>query len=1093
MLMNAWTKDIIEEVLDGTWFIEPSLDWYATNVGVVQNHCQRERTLFIAIDKETWLAGTGNKGHYAVWEDTHELIHQFTTNICGVICQRPIENLPPHIPQFLVKNSYSVIKQLALKARQKTRAKVIAVTGVVGKTSTTNMIGHILETNHQVEKTLGNHNSRTGVALTLARSITDPDFIVIETALSALWMKSGSISLLSRPHIVVITEVSLGQTNNDVKTAKDTAIMKAKIAQGIEVNGIAVINRDMNEYELVKNEVEKYGATVVSYGFHKDADNQIIDHTYTSEGSRITAKINGEIVHYYLPLLGRGMAQNSLAALTVADLLGLTIETTSHALLTFPKKPKVLDLKTLTVGKIPIHVLDDSYNAEVSSVKSAVEVYQQLAPSYSGRKIALLGAIVNLKENSEWVHRELGEWFASQDFDKVFAHGHDMKYFMENISAEQIGGVYLDAKSCAEALRNYIQKDDFLLFKGSQRGSDFGQTLDKLQTHSFEKIDPLSFHAKAINLTNGELLFEAGSSSVKQHFGLGHVLFLTSLLRKISLKKLVLTDKVTISNKTAAESKGDQEFHLKGGETVSVLKLLHGFIFKNSPSAILALADFLDSERVEALRAIRQKVQQLDLKKEVAINVTGRVLKKKPQAYDLNDLIKVGQDLFSLSFEELKYLSSPFFEFRDRVIDHKSVLLSNGKAYAAYMFGENHSEGLVLTFINQKPVMLAITGARDEFHRDFVLTNLIDRIQNKEKGQTDLTAAKEIIQSQKEEVTINLLGDTYFGEDYTRKRTKQGKEDALTKFGYDYSFQKLAPLFLNGDVNIVNFEAVCIESGTRSPYEGIKPYLLWAEGEPSIKALKAVNVHAVSLGNNHAMDYEEAGLLTTLAAFLKENVTTFGAGRNADEAGQPLKVSIHDSSVYIFNAYWFRKTAYRSFESYACGDKSGVASLSGDILDRIKAIKQKEPNSFIVVQPHWGVDFLKTNPLQRKYAEQLIDAGCDLIVGHGPHTLQEIRKYKGKWIIFSVGNGVFNSNGEYAKYNAPPYGFLTQLIVNRKAGISVKLFPFFANNLKTFWQPHFVDDHQFLEVQKFLEQEKSDIEEMSILDNEFGKHFTFEC
>lgn len=608
-----------------------------------------------------------------------------------------------------------------------------------------------------------------------------------------------------------------------------------------------------------------------------------------------------------------------------------------------------------------------------------------------------------------------------------------------------------------------------------------------------DETNPMSYHVMAIDLTNGERLLEEGESSLKQELGLGHILFLSSFLRKIKQKKVNLTEKATISKAVAAESKRDPMFRLNEGEKISILTLLHGFIIKGSTAAILALAEFFDPDRAEAVRMVRQKSKELDLNKEVAINITGRVLSKKPQAYDLNDLVTVGRDLFRLSFEEVKFLSFPCFEFQDKVIEHSSFLLANGKAYAAYMFGVNHSEGLVLTFINKKPIMLAVTGARDEFHRDFLITKLIDQIQSGEIGQVDLAAVKDMPILQQDEVTVNFLGDTYFGEDYTRKRLKRGIQDGLTKFGYDYSMQKLLPLFSAGDLNIVNFEATCIEKGSRSPYEGIKPYILWAEGEPSIQVLKDANVHAVSLGNNHAMDFGVEGLKTTLTDFKQAGITTFGAGMNADEAGQPLRLKIHDHTLYIMNAYWYRKAAYRSFESYASGESPGVASLSGDIIDRIKAIKLKDPKGFIIVQPHWGGDFQKTSALQRKHAEQLIDAGCDFILGHGPHTLQEIRKYKGKWIVFSVGNGVFNSNGEFSKYDAPPYGFVTQLNIKAKSEleINIKLFPFFANNLETFWQPHFVDDIQFAEVQRFLEQENSETKEMTVGFDQTEKYFAW--
>ena len=94
--------------------------------------------------------------------------------------------------------------------------------------------------------------------------------------------------------------------------------------------------------------------------------------------------------------------------------------------------------------------------------------------------------------------------------------------------------------------------------------------------------------------------------------------------------------------------------------------------------------------------------------------------------------------------------------------------------------------------------------------------------------------------------------------------------------------------------------------------------------------------------------------------------------------------------------------------------------------------------------------------------------GADVIVGHGPHTIQKIEKYQEKFIIYSVGNGIFNSNGEYEKQKALPYGFLTRINILNK---ELQLYPIFTNNLKTFWKPRFVTEDEFIQLKTIYKED----------------------
>lgn len=130
--------------------------------------------------------------------------------------------------------------------------------------------------------------------------------------------------------------------------------------------------------------------------------------------------------------------------------------------------------------------------------------------------------------------------------------------------------------------------------------------------------------------------------------------------------------------------------------------------------------------------------------------------------------------------------------------------------------------------------------------------------------------------------------------------------------------------------------------------------------------------------------------------------------------------------VAIFNGYWHRNPAYLEFDFYALGETNGVNSLN-NLIENIQRYKQAKPHSKAVVIAHWGVDFKAVHTAQRRMARRLVAAGADLIIGHGPHCIQPIEYMNEVPVIYSIGNGVFNSNGEFERYQVLPFGALVRL------------------------------------------------------------------
>ncbi|MBS3762043.1 MAG: CapA family protein [Planctomycetes bacterium] len=132
---------------------------------------------------------------------------------------------------------------------------------------------------------------------------------------------------------------------------------------------------------------------------------------------------------------------------------------------------------------------------------------------------------------------------------------------------------------------------------------------------------------------------------------------------------------------------------------------------------------------------------------------------------------------------------------------------------------------------------------------------------------------------------------------------------------------------------------------------------------------------------------------------------------------------------------------------------------------------RKNPEAFTIVFPHWGRNYARRSNHQKKLAEAMIAAGADVVLGHGAHMFQEIEKINGQWVIYNLGNFVFNSSGRYEKKKALPFSFVGLLILrksNKKMWLNLRLYPIMSNNLKTSYQPRFLTNEEFTSLQQHL-------------------------
>lgn len=345
---------------------------------------------------------------------------------------------------------------------------------------------------------------------------------------------------------------------------------------------------------------------------------------------------------------------------------------------------------------------------------------------------------------------------------------------------------------------------------------------------------------------------------------------------------------------------------------------------------------------------------------------------------------------------------------------------------------------------------------------------------NKEKTAGDVAATS--FGPFADRATILFGGDTSFGENYGKRIRHM-----LKSKGYDYTLAKLKPIMMSADFSILNLETP-ITDLKKSPFRGNKTYIHWTHPKKTPRCLKEHKVRVVMLANNHTLDFGLDGLKQTFDVLRKSKIEWIGAGLTEAEAARPLVVELaFGDEVFhlaVIAGFAYSNKYDKMYHFYAKGKKGGANKFSiKKTAAQIKLLDEKYPGIFVIVSPHWGGNYSWRTRKQQNQAQQLIDAGADLIIGHGGHRLQEIERYNDHWIVYGLGNFMFNSPGRYAKLKSHAYSLAAQLIVEHADGRfvkSIRAYPIYSDNLITKYQPRPVTAEEFTEAYGLLAERSGD-------------------
>jgi len=405
----------------------------------------------------------------------------------AVVAREARDRVPINAPLLLVSDVLTGLTDLARAARARTNARVIAVTGSVGKTGTKDALRLALAKSGATHASIASYNNHWGVPLSVARMPADAQFAVFEIGMN----HAGEITPLTRlvrPDVAIVTAVEPVHLAY-FGSLEAIADAKAEIFLGVAVGGAAIVNRDNSQYERLRGAAEAAGARVVSFGEHADADATLLAVSLQPESSAVHARILGTEVTYKLGAPGRHVALNSLAVLAAAALVGADLALSAVALAELePPTGRGQRIALSLPGGGTALLIDESYNANPASMRAALAVLGQARIAPGGRRIAVLGDMLELGAAAAELHRGLIAAVLANDLDLVFCAGPLMKALWEALPSERRGGYAESAAALEPQVIDMIADGDAVMVKGSL-GTQMGPIVKAL-ARRYRRLTP---------------------------------------------------------------------------------------------------------------------------------------------------------------------------------------------------------------------------------------------------------------------------------------------------------------------------------------------------------------------------------------------------------------------------------------------------------------------------------------------------------------------------------------------------------------------------------------------------------------------------
>jgi len=431
----------------------------------------RARVDGVSIDTRTLQAGDL---FFAIKGEVHDghdhVARAFEAGAAAaVIAKARGRDLAAHEATFAVENTLSALGRLGRAARARSGARIVAVTGSVGKTSAKEMLRVALAKAGPTHASAASYNNHWGVPLTLSRMPANAAFGVIEIGMN----HAGEITPLvamARPHVALVTTIAPVHIEH-LGSIEGIAEAKAEIFLGLEPDGTAILDRDAPQFARLERSARARGARVLSFGADAQCDARLLDLAEEDGGTRIRARVLEREIAFALGAPGVHMAQNALGVLLAAA-----------ALAEFTPQKGRGERFTLQSPSGPVTIIDESYNANPASMRAALALLGAARPGARGRRIAVIGDMLELGPGGAEMHAALAGILSENRVDLLFGAGPLTRALFDAAPAPMRAAWAERSRDILSELAKALRGGDVVMVKGSN-GSLMGPVVAGLREH----------------------------------------------------------------------------------------------------------------------------------------------------------------------------------------------------------------------------------------------------------------------------------------------------------------------------------------------------------------------------------------------------------------------------------------------------------------------------------------------------------------------------------------------------------------------------------------------------------------------------------
>ncbi len=452
--MNArplWVSADAQRATGGGVTVEWQCDGIASDSRKI-----RHGDLFIA------LTGPNFDGHGFVAE-------ALAKGAAAAMVERHPEDVPEDAPLLIVDDVLEALDRLAGAARERCKGRIIAITGSVGKTSTKEALAHVLGAQASTYASPASFNNHWGVPLSLAALPADAAFGIFEIGMS----HAGEISVLSklvRPHAALVTTVEEVHLEffDSVAAIADA---KAEIFDGIVEGGVAILNYD-NPYRSQLAEAARMQGVcgkqdIICFGVHPHATLRLVEETQGDQDGGGVIDKGGERISFGIGAPGHHWVLIGLAVLATVYAVGADVRRAALDLSGVKPLPGRGKRYEIAIGDGAFTLIDESYNANPSSMRAAIALLATAAPGPGGRRIAVLGDMLELGDEAPAMHEALADSLIRSEVDLVFTVGAQMAYLRDVLPRAMRAGHGARSGDLATPVAAVVKDGDVVMVKGS--------------------------------------------------------------------------------------------------------------------------------------------------------------------------------------------------------------------------------------------------------------------------------------------------------------------------------------------------------------------------------------------------------------------------------------------------------------------------------------------------------------------------------------------------------------------------------------------------------------------------------------------------